>query len=204
MPDLRKAGIWRPRNAAVFDFLRRHSATVGLLVEFFGGRTLGTRKKKAYRWICKQRKRGRVRVIGVAQRRDTGRPEIVYGRRAPRDKLEHELRVAEFALFFKDSPMERGLKVGRAEPDGIMVIDGRRCAVEVDNSAKMSAKQMQAKWKRYEGAREFILVVAVLEERMQRLRRGAELVKDQALFTTFERLAKGEPWVDFAGKEVTI
>ena len=43
------------------------------LVEFFGGRTLGTRKKKAYRWICKQRKRGRVRVIGVAQRRDTVR-----------------------------------------------------------------------------------------------------------------------------------
>jgi hypothetical protein len=41
---------------------------------------------------------------------------------------------------------------------------------------------------------------------MQRLRRDAELVKDAALFTTFDRLASGvpEPWVDWYGKTVAV
>ena len=72
--------------------------------------------------------------------------------------------------------------------------------LEVDNSGKMTAKQMEAKWKRYSGVDGFILVVAVTEARMQRLRRGAELVKDIALFTTFDRLRKvAEPLIDFWG-----
>lgn len=42
-----------------------------------------------------------------------------------------------------------------------MVRDHKRCYIEVDNSGKMTAQQMQAKWKRYEGVDGFILVVAV-------------------------------------------
>lgn len=145
-------------------------------------------------------------MIGIVQRRDTGRPEIVYGRRCKQDEIEHEVRITDLALLFKDSPMTRNAKVGRTEADGLMIRDGQRCFIEVDNSGKMTAKQMEAKWKRYEGVDGFILVVAVTEARMQRLRRGAELVKDMALFTTFERLRSGmpEPWVDGYGNSVRI
>jgi len=146
-------------------------------------------------------------VIGVVQRRDSGRPEIVYGRRCPQDKIEHEVLVAEFALLFMESALSRGAKVGRAEPDGVMVRDGRRCFVEVDNSGKMTAQQMAAKWKRYEEVEGFILVIALTEGRMQRLRKGAEIVKEVALFTTFDRLRRHEcpePWIDWYGNTLRI
>jgi len=96
--------------------------------------------------------------------------------------------------------------VGRTEPDGLIIRDGQECFVEIDNSGKMDAKQMLAKWKRYEGVKGYILVVAVTEARMQRLRKDAESVKDIALFTTFERLHSdlAEPWVDWYGKTVRI
>src|SRR5437660_178312 len=80
--DLRSPGVWRSRHAAIYDFLERHSATVEQIARrFFSGRTMATRKKKANRWLVKQRKRGRIRVVGIVQRRDTGRPEFTYGRR---------------------------------------------------------------------------------------------------------------------------
>jgi hypothetical protein len=143
-------------------------------------------------------------VVGVVQRRDTGRPEIAYGRRCPQDKIEHEVRVADLAIIFKDWPFIRGLKVGNAEPDGVMNYKGRRCSIEVDNSGKMTVKQMAAKWRRFGDVEGFILVVAMTEGRMQRLRNGAELVKNAALFTTFERLRSGQPWIDFEGNPVKI
>ncbi len=204
--DLRSPGVWRPKHAAIFDFLERHSATTAQLAEgFFAGRTLATRRKKASRWIVKQRRRRRIRIVGIVQRRDTGRPEVVYGRRCQQDQIEHEVRVTDLALHFKDSPFTRGAKVGRTEADATMIRQGRPCYIEVDNSGKMTGKQMQAKWKRYEGVDGFILVVAVTEGRMQRLRRGAELVKDLALFTTFERLqCMPEAWIDWYGKTTNI
>jgi hypothetical protein len=205
--DLRAPGVWRPRHAALFDFLKRYSATATQLAEgFFTGRTMETQKRKARRWLTKQRRRKRIFVVGIVQRRDTGRPELVYGRRCKQDQIEHELRVTDFALVFKDSRLTRDAKVGRTEADALMIRDGHRCYVEIDNSGKMTAKQMEAKWKRYDGVDGFILVVAVTEGRMQRLRRGAELVKDAALFTTFDRLRAGgsEPWVDWYGNTVGI
>jgi hypothetical protein len=143
-----------------------------------------------------------MRVIGVVQRRESGRPEIVYGRRCPLDMIEHEVRVTDLALLFPDSLFARGVKVGRTEADAVMMRNDQRCYIEVDNSGKMTQKQMQAKWKRYEGVTGFILVIAVTESRMERLRKGAEAVKNIALFTTFERLhsGKNEPWIDWYGQ----
>jgi hypothetical protein len=140
------------------------------------------------------------------QRRNSGRPEIVYGRRCPQDQIEHEVRVTDLALRFPDSPFARGVKVGRTEADALMIRSGARCYVEVDNSGKMTTKQMEAKWKRYEGVEGFILVIAVTESRMERLRKGAEAVKNIALFTTFERLqsGRGEPWIDWYGQRTDI
>src|SRR5687768_9301122 len=103
--DLRAPGVWRPKHAAIYEFLRRHSATTEQIARgFFTGRTLATRFKKASRWLVRQRKRRRIQVIGIVQRRDTGRPEIVYGRRCQLDQIEHEVRVADFALLFPDLP----------------------------------------------------------------------------------------------------
>ena len=120
--------------------------------------------------------------------------------------MEHEVRVTDLALLYKDCPFIRDAKVGRTEADGLMIREGKRCYIEVDNSGKMGVKQMTAKWKRYEGVDGFILVVALTERRMQRLLKGATLVKDVALFTTFERLYSGmpEPWIDWYGTTTAI
>lgn len=140
------------------------------------------------------------------QRRDNGRPELVYGRRCKQDEIEHEIRITDLALYFKDSPFTPNVAVGRTVADALMIRDGKRCYLEVDNSGKMTTKQMTAKWKRYEGVEGFILVVALTETRMQRLRKGAELVKNIALFTTFKRLWSGEaePWIDWYGTTTAI
>jgi hypothetical protein len=163
-------------------------------------------KKKAFKWVARQRRRGRVKAVGVVQRRDTGRPEVVYGRRCKPTEIEHEVRVADLALHLRDYPFRRGEKVGRAEPDAVIVMDGHRIAIEVDNSGKMTSRQMAAKWERYQGSVEDILVVALAEGRMERLQKGAEAVKDRALFTTFARLRSGsaEPWVDWYGKTTSL
>lgn len=191
VPDLRFPEHWRRRDAAVFAFLARHAATTAQLAAFFfPGRTLGGRKKKASRWLIRQRRRGRVPVVGIVQRRDTGRPEIVYGRRCPSDLVLHQVLLTELALFFPESPFTPDAKVGRTEADAVVVREGKTCFVELDHSGKMTDRQMQAKWKRYGRLADdqVILVVAMTEERMQRLRKGAGLVRDWVLFTTFDRL----------------
>lgn len=146
-------------------------------------------------------------MIGVVQRRETGRPEHAYSqRRCPPDEIEHELRVTDVALHFADAPPSRGETVNRATPDLILRIAGRRCYVEVDNSQKMTAQMMKLKWERYGtlSDREFILVVCHTAGRLERLRTGAEAVKDWALFTTFDRLRAGDPWVDWYGNTVVV
>ena len=165
----------------------------------------------------KQRKRGKIRVVGIVQRRDTGRPEIAYGRRCKPNDIEHEVRVADLELILKVK-IERGVQINGAEPDGAAEIGGRTCYVEVDHSGKMTAGQMKEKWRRYcsvvqEGEEEvrrpptdcFILVVAMNEGRMKRLMDWSGMVREVALFTTFARLKNTvQPWVDCTGGTVRM
>src|SRR5438874_429267 len=95
VPDARNPAAWRGQHARLFDFAARHTFTTAQLAHFFAGGTLETRRKYASRWLVKQRRRKRIRVIGIVQRRDTGRPEIAYGRFAKYDQIEHEIFVAE-------------------------------------------------------------------------------------------------------------
>jgi len=140
----------------------------------------------------------------VVLRRDAGRPEVVYGRRCKLDNLEHEVMVAEFEILIGER-LERGVAAGKTIPDGSFTRDGERFHVEVDNSGKMTARQMADKWKRYGRVDGYILVVAQTEGRMQGLRQGATAVSEVALFSTFDRLRKaGEPWIDCAGNTVRI
>src|SRR4051812_22432742 len=78
--DLRYPTNWRRRDAALFALLAALVFTTAQLARFFPGGAVGARKKAA-KWLCRHRKRGRVRVVGVVQRRDTGRPEVCHGRR---------------------------------------------------------------------------------------------------------------------------
>src|SRR5258708_5012691 len=126
------------RDAAIFDFGGRHTFTTKQLGQrFFTGRTLAAKAKKASRWIVRHRRRRELQVVCIVQRRDTGRPEIAYGRWCKQDQIEHEVRVTDFGNLFKEYPMARGVKVGRTEADGVIVIDGRTCEIEIDNSGKM-------------------------------------------------------------------
>ncbi len=138
----------------------------------------------------------------MIQRKDEGRPEIVYGRRCKQDNVEHEVMVAELEVLLC-TRIERKAKAGTTHADGRSVIHGRSCFIEVDR-ATMGRRSMQAKWRRYEGVSEFILVVTVSDGRLERLRQWSELVQDRALFTTFDRLRAGRPWVDRAGGEATL
>ncbi len=161
-----------------------------------------TGRKKASRWLVRMRKRKKVKAVCMVQRRETGRPEVCYGRRPREGEELHQVHVTDAELLLGHR-IETGVTLGKARPDGLARIGGRECAVEVDNS-RMSRKQMRAKWQTYDGQDVFILVITHAEERMHRLRKDAAGVADKALFTTFDRLRAGGPWVDHAGEAVRL
>jgi hypothetical protein len=136
----------------------------------------------------------------------TGRPELVYGQRANEEQLEHEVWITEAELLL-DGRCKRSVPVGRTFADALLVRDRTRFFIEVDNQT-MTAKQMQRKWALY--GREFdgfILAICHTKERMRRLMRGAEAVKNVALFTRFRWLRSTkvkEPWVDCFGRRVRV
>ena len=75
---------------------------------------------------------------------------MVYGRRGPADKIEHEVGITEFAVRYPDAEFSRDGRVGRAIPDLMMIWQGRTCFVEIDLSENMAtATQMAEKWNRY-------------------------------------------------------
>lgn len=206
IPDRRSPRWWRPRDEAILAFLGEFVATTEQIARLFSGRSLATRKKKASRWVVRQRRRRKLTPVGIVQRRDTGRPEIVYGRRQCKQReIEHEVRITDLALHFRGNTFTRGVKVAKTESDAFMIRDGNRCYLEVDNSQKMTLKkQMKSKFEKYQGVDGYVLVVSLTEARMERLRKAGEPVKDIALFNTFDRLRDGKPWVDWYGRTVTI
>lgn len=144
--------------------------------------------------------------MGIVQRKDLGRPELVYGRRCKHVEIPHELYVCEAELL-TGLYLERSTKRGRAEPDGIAQKEGFTFYLEVDHSAKMNRRQMTAKFHRYAqkpAAREFLLVIAHGAERMRRIADWAVAVESMALFTTFDRLRAGQGWVDRKGEVVQV
>ena len=205
VPDPRSPASWRPRHAERLDFIRRHTCTLDQIErKFFTGRTVATRAKKASRWLSGQRRRGRIAVVGVVQRRDTGRPEIAHGRRCKPTEVEHEVMVCEFEVL-TGFRLERSRKRGKTEPDGTGEAYGIPFSLEVDNTGKMTRKQMQAKWRKYQGVQGFVFVVATDESRMQRLREWACEFQDVGLlFSTFDRIRHGRPWVDWSGKTLKL
>jgi hypothetical protein len=202
MPDLQPARI--SKRPPLREYLaNRHATTDQVGRRFYACGTLETARKKASRSLNAERRRKRVRLAGAVLLTGSGRPTIVYGPPCKPDILEHEVWITEAELLL-GIEFERGVSVGETQADGMFVRDGTRFFVEVDHSAKMSSKQMRAKWQRYEGVEGFILVVSHKESRMRKLLSGAELVKDLALFSTFSRLGTCQPWIDWYGKSVVM
>src|SRR2546421_110002 len=126
--DLRSPRVWRVRDGGIYDFLDEHVATTAQLAErFFTGGTLETRKKKASRWVAKRRRLGRLEIAGIVQRRESGRPEIVYGKKTRDIQLEHDIRITDLANIFKDSVLQRNVKVGDTWADAFMIREGTQC-----------------------------------------------------------------------------
>jgi hypothetical protein len=145
-----------------------------------------------------------VRAVCVVQMRETGRPEVCYGRPPKAGDEEHEVRVAEIEVV-TGWRIER-CRLGKAQPDGVATVNGQTCAIEVDNS-RMSRKQYAAKWKTYDGVDAFILVITTSEQRMQKLRADAatSAVADRVFYSTFSRLENvAEPWVDCSGNALRL
>ena len=148
MPHVPASGVPPSRSERVRDFLRRHTALTGQIARgFFAGGSLEseTARKKASRWLVKNRKRGSIHVAGWLLLRESGRPEIAYGRRCRPDELAHEVGVAEVQLHFSDCPFDRGEAVGETEADAAFTLDGERMYLEVDWSQNMSRLQMKEK-----------------------------------------------------------
>lgn len=136
---------------------------------------------------------------------ETGRPELVYGNRCKDDELEHGIFITEFELLISRT-VHRNVPVGKTIADGMLVRDGTRFYVEVDNES-MSSKQMREKWIRYDGVDGFILLVCRTKGRLKRLMRSAERAKKVLFFSRFKWLRMKnvkEKWIDWYGKRAEI
>ena len=132
---------------------------------------------------------------GLVHLKGCGRPAIVYGKKCKQEDLEHEVMVTEAELLL--GKFQRRAKVGKAIPDGLLIRNGKRFFIEVDNHT-MTTKQMEEKWKNYGQFEGYILVICHTKRRLKRLMRSAESVKNVALFTRFRWLHSTvkEPWID--------
>src|SRR5438067_13376280 len=113
--------ISRARRADIREFLETRNATTEEIARrFFSSETPETARKKASRWLCKQRKRGRVHVRGVVCMNGSGRSELVYGQRCDDERLEHEVWITEAELLL-GGRFERGVSIGKAIADAMLV-----------------------------------------------------------------------------------
>ncbi len=124
--DPKPPGILRDRRASIREFLETRNATVEQIARrFFPSNSPETARKKASRWLAKQRRRKRVRVRGIVILNATGRPELVYGRRCKEDQIEHEVRITEAELRL-GIRLTRNVAVGKTVCDAFFVRNGDR------------------------------------------------------------------------------
>lgn len=136
---------------------------------------------------------------------ETGRPELVYGKRCKPDEIDHEVLITEFELLV-GATMQRNVSAGKAIADGMFVRDGIRFFVEVDNET-MTSKQMREKWIRYGDIDGLLLLVCRTKGRLKRLMRSAERVKKVLLCSRFAWLRMKnvkEKWIDWYGKRAAL
>lgn len=137
--------------------------------------------------------------------KETGRPELVYGKHTKEFALEHEVLITEAELLLGES-IQRNVPIGKAIADGMLIRKGARLYVEVDNE-HMTPSQMREKWIHYGSVDGFILLICLTTGRMRRLMRSAERVKNVIFFSRVAWLRMEnvrEKWIDWYGKRAEI
>src|SRR5713226_6725496 len=120
--------ISRARRADIREFFEEgRLATIQQIARrFFPSDTPETARKKASRWLNKERRRGRIRIRGIVNLRGVGRPQLVYGkRRCNEDQLEHEVWITE-AEWLLGGRFKRNVRVGKTFADAFFVRHGSR------------------------------------------------------------------------------
>ncbi len=131
-------------------------------------------------------------MVAIVQREPKGRPAIVYGKPCSQREILHELYVTDFSRIYRDWDYSREARVGETMADALMTKDNQCALLELDCSGKLTKKQYEQKWESYRRCRSRLLVIAMNEPRMQRIRSWSKAVRNIALFTTFERLLADE------------
>ena len=135
---------------------------------------------------------------------ETGRPEMVYGKRSKECELEHEVLITEAEILL--GKIERNVRVGKTTADGMWIREGTRFYIEADNES-MGGKQMREKWVRYGEFDGFILVICRTKGRLKALIKSAEKVKNFVFFSRFTWLRMKnvkQKWIDSFGKRAEI
>ncbi len=123
--------------------------------------------------------------------------------RCKEDQIEHEVLITEAELLL-GGKFVRNVSVGKTTADALLIRDGIRFYIEVDNET-MNPKQMREKWIRYGEVDGYVLVICRTKSRLRSLMRSAERIRDRSLFARFDRLRSNkEPWIDQFGRRVSI
>jgi hypothetical protein len=136
---------------------------------------------------------------------DTGRSEKVFGKECPEWLLSHEVAVTEAELLL-GGIASRNPRVGDTTADALLIRNGRRFYVEIDNQTE-TGRQLRQKFQRYRGVRDIVLVVCRTKARLRTIIRNAGSVKEIALFTRFRWLRSPvvkRIWLDSFGERGTI
>ncbi len=172
----------RERDARVCWLLDTHPVTAAMLVRIGWFPT----KNKALKRLRRLTARKRIRLIGTVSRK-TGRPEHVYCRwRVKPDHLLHEVELTELCFRLHAGAIRRGPHVvdANVRPDAEVRIDGRVYYLELDRGS-MGFRQIEGRFRGYEGCPHLSLWVCPTTERAEALRSRAGGLRSTALFTTW-------------------
>jgi hypothetical protein len=123
-------------------------------------------------------------------------------------QLVHEIELTELCFRVDAGSILRGPNVTneRVRPDAELRINGQVYYLELDRGT-MSHAQIAGRFQLYEGCPDFSLWVCSTSDRMERLRKRAQVLRHTALFTTYAQAmadAHSAIWMDFQGDQVAL
>ena len=192
------------RDETVASLINTHPVTAALLVE----RGLFPTRKKARERLRVLTRQKRIHRVGVIWRK-AGSPENVYCLWRPKsDQLPHEVELSALCLRLSATTVRRGpgVKDRTVRPDAEVQINDDLFYLELDRGS-MRIDQIEERLAKYRGCPHMALWVCPNQKRLEAVRRAANAVVRDALFTTFdEALADphAEIWQDFNGERTFL
>lgn len=152
-------------------------------------------------------KKEKIKVVGMIQAKGTGRPKKLFGTRAIKtDQAEHEHRITWVRVSYPKAAFVRGTAVDpQYRADAEMQLE-EFYMVEVDRGTE-SAEQVQKRFQVYAAYEGFVLWIAPDAKRREFMRKLAEPVAHNALFSTLPEVIEspfGNHWLDYYGQSASI